>query len=125
VASPEAVAQGPGAEQHLALADDLSVAFLLLLERLGPEEREALRPIRGAAKVARLFLGISRRVDPGTLQIRQCLINGAPGFVPRTGDGELLGTFAFEVSADAIERIYVVRNPDKLQRVDAGEPIRP
>jgi len=40
VAADETVADA--ADHHLELADDLSIAFLLMLERLGPEERAAL-----------------------------------------------------------------------------------
>lgn len=195
------------AEQQLGLADDLSVAFLLMLERLGPEERAALllhdvfeagypdiaatlgkspaaarqlvsrarrrvaadrqrypvtaearrdlvqrfqqamaarddaellklfaedaellsdgggkalaalRPIYGGAKIVRFFLGVSRGYDMATVTLHDCLINGAPGFVARAGDGALLGTFAFESSGGQVQRVYVVRNPDKLRRL--------
>lgn len=195
------------AETSLSLADDLSVALMLLLERLGPEERAAwllhdvfdsdyadiaqalgrkqpavrqlvararrrvagrrqrftvtgeqrrelvnrfqqalaardetellglfapdaelhsdgggqvpaaLRPIVGAPRIVRFFLGVSRRFDPADVAVRECVINSAPGFVARGSDGELLGSFAFETSADAIQRVYVVRNPDKLHRL--------
>ena len=40
VAADQTVADA--ADRHLELADDLSIAFLLMLERLGPEERAAL-----------------------------------------------------------------------------------
>jgi RNA polymerase sigma-70 factor (ECF subfamily) len=199
----------PGeAEQQLDLADDLSVAFLLLLERLAPEERAALllhdvfeagypdiaatlgkspaavrqlvsrarrrvaaerqrytvtadarrdlvrrfqqaltarddaellklfaadaellsdgggkaaaalRPIRGGAKIVRFFLGVSRGYDLATIALRECLINGDPGFVARDDDGTLLGTFGFWITDGLIERVYVVRNPDKLKGVN-------
>ena len=38
---PEPLVSTPGPDQHLDLADDLSMAFLMLLERLAPEERAA------------------------------------------------------------------------------------
>jgi RNA polymerase sigma-70 factor, ECF subfamily len=203
----ESETKTPGAEAALSLADDLSVALMLLLERLGPEERAAwllhdvfdsdyadiaqalgrkqpavrqlvararrrvagrrqrfpvtgeqrrelvqrfqqalaardeaellslfapdaelhsdgggrvpaaLRPIVGAARIVRFFLGVSRRFDPLEVAVREYVINGAPGFLAWGGDGELLGSFAFESSAEAIARVYVVRNPDKLRRV--------
>jgi DNA-directed RNA polymerase specialized sigma24 family protein len=128
----------PGeAEQQLDLADDLSVAFLLLLERLAPAEllklfaadaellsdgggkaAAALRPIRGGAKIVRFFLGVSRGYDLATIALRECLINGDPGFVARDDDGTLLGTFGFWITDGLIERVYVVRNPDKLKGVN-------
>jgi RNA polymerase sigma-70 factor, ECF subfamily len=207
IAADDGEADAPAAESAMMLADDLSVAFLLLLERLGPEERAALllhdvfdadyadvadtlgkteaavrqlvsrarrrvttdrpryavdadarralvrrfqralearseaellrlfaadaellsdgggkalaalRPIRGAAKIVRFFLGISRRADPASVSVRECLVNGSPGFVAREADGTLIGTFGFEVSEDGIDKVYVVRNPDKLGRV--------
>jgi len=194
------------AEHVLTLADDLSVAFLLLLERLGPEERAAFllhdvfdtrypeiaaalgkseaavrqtvarararvtadrkrhratktaqhelaakfqhavaardeaallalfkpdatlisdgggkalaarRPIHGAAKIARFFLGITKDTTPGQFVLDACWINDAPGFVIRE-DGIVISSISFDVAENRIAAIYAVRNPDKLARI--------
>jgi RNA polymerase sigma-70 factor, ECF subfamily len=96
---------------------DLFAADAELLSDGGGKALAALRPIRGAARIVRFFLGISRQVDPASVSVRECLVNGSPGFVAAHADGSLIGTFGFEVSVHGIERVYVVRNPDKLGRV--------
>ncbi|MEZ5556957.1 MAG: RNA polymerase sigma factor SigJ [Pseudomonadales bacterium] len=195
------------AESALELADDLSVAFLLLLERLAPEERAAfllhdvfdagypdiaaalgrneaavrqivsrararvveqrprfrvspaeaqslaerfqlalrsrddaelltllrpeavlvsdgggkvlaaLRPIVGAEKICRFFMGVTRDQSADDFLLQSQWINGAPGFVVRERSGTPIATFAFEVQEGRIARIFAVRNPDKLRHL--------
>jgi RNA polymerase sigma-70 factor, ECF subfamily len=61
---PEPIATDPAADRGAELASDLSVALLVLLERLGPEERAAflLREVFGTdyAEIARI---LERRPD--------------------------------------------------------------
>ncbi len=194
------------AEQSLALADDLSMAFMLLLERLAPEERAAfllhevfdarysqiartldkseatvrqlvsrarrritqdrtrfrataddaqalaerfqqavlerdeaallamfkpdatlisdgggkalaaLRPIEGADKIVRFFMGITKHDDPHRFFFEWTWINQTPGFVLREADGQIDSTVSLEVDDGAVVTIYMVRNPDKLIR---------
>ncbi len=194
------------AEQSLALADDLSMAFILLLERLAPEERAAfllhevfdarysqiartldkseaairqlvsrarnritqersrfrataedqrslaqrfqqavlerdeaallamfkpdatlisdgggkalaaLRPIDGAEKIVRFFMGVTKHDDPRRFFLEPTWINQTRGFVLRDGDGHVDATVSLEVDGGAVAVIYVVRNPDKLVR---------
>jgi RNA polymerase sigma-70 factor, ECF subfamily len=204
------LANAPGnddAEQTLALADDLSVAFLLLLERLGPEERaafllhdvfdasyaeiaaaldksetavrqivsrargrvavdrarfratrreqrelalqfqravlarddaalvalfrpdatlisdgggkvlSALRPIFGADKIVRFFMGVTKHEDPHHFVLDPCWINDAAGFVIHEPGGAVYASVCFEVSDGLISAVYAVRNPDKLTRI--------
>ncbi len=198
------------AEHSLALADDLSVAFLLLLERLAPEERAAfllhdvfdagyadiaaslgksadavrqivsrarrrvaderprfrptrreqeelaarfqravvgrdeaallallspaatlisdgggkalaaLRPIYGADKIVRFFMGVTKHTDPAQVDLRPCWINDAPSLVIIDDAGGVVTTFSLEVADGRIERLYAVRNPDKLARLGDG-----
>ena len=195
------------AEQALTLADDLSVAFLLLLERLGPDERAAfllhdvfdarypeiasalgkseaavrqivtrarqrvaddraryhattqqqrdlaqrfrsallardeatlvalfkpdatlvsdgggkaraaLRPIFGADKIVRFFMGVTKHEDPNQFVQESRWINDAPGFLLREQDGVISASVALEVVDGLISAIYLVRNPDKLTRL--------
>ena len=41
-------------------------------------------------------------------------VNGQPGLVAQQ-DGITVTVFAFEVTADRIKHIWVIRNPDKLR----------
>jgi RNA polymerase sigma-70 factor (ECF subfamily) len=47
------------------------------------------------------------------------MINGLPGFVTREGDGELQTT-ALDIRNGEIVAIYIMRNPDKLRRLEAA-----
>ncbi len=203
---PEPLADTPGPSDNLALSESLSVAFLLLLERLNPVERAALllrevfdyaytdiaavleksedncrqivrrakarvqdntpryspnddvharllenfmvatqvgeldglvallaegatlhsdhggkalsarRTIEGAGKIARFFVGIMKRRLPEDPAMRFVTINGAPGAVAYSGNTAVTA-FSIDVMDGKIQRIYIVRNPDKLKRL--------
>ena len=198
------VGSAPDAMTALELADDLSVAFLLLLERLSPEERAAfllhdvfdlsypeiaavidkredairqtiararkrvvqdrprfrasieeqrqlaerfrqavaqrdpvalaglfradavlitdgggkvlaaLRPIVGADRIARFFLGITRDARPGDLRFEVAWMNGAVSLLAFDPAGQPVIALGFDVRKDGIAGLYGVRNPDKL-----------
>ncbi len=191
-------------DQPLELADDLSVAFLLLLERLAPEERAAfllhdifdadypdiasslgksetavrqivsrararvaterprfhatrdeqedlatrfrtallardeaalftlfkpdatlisdgggkaiaaLRPIYGVDKIVRFFMGVTKQTDLGRYEIEPCWLNDAAAVVIREPDGTVFATMAIEAEGGRIQRMFTMRNPDKL-----------
>jgi RNA polymerase sigma-70 factor, ECF subfamily len=74
-------------------------------------------PIRGLeaaieahASLARLFKTRMSRL------VRTGFINGLPGFV--TIEADTLQTTALQIEGAKITAIYVVRNPDKLRRLD-------
>jgi len=71
------------------------------------------RPVHGAERVARTLAGFAR-MRTGRGEVAD--VNGTPGLVVRTTDGEL-SVFAFTVDGGRITAIDVVRNPDKLERV--------
>jgi RNA polymerase sigma-70 factor (ECF subfamily) len=74
-------------------------------------------PIRGAARVLRLFAGLRRKgVTASARLIRPMLIDGLPGFVS-LDRGEVLQTTALALEDGRIAAIYIVRNPDKLRHV--------
>lgn len=83
----------------------------------GGRVRSALRPVRGANRIARFFLGILRK-SPLTddVQVLPHLVNGSPGYVILEG-GRAIQTLAFDVQEARIRAVYVVRNPDKLTRL--------
>lgn len=74
----------------------------------------------GRDKVAQVIIGFARLAKPGEVRVRRALINGLPGFVASGMDGTLIQTMAIEPDGNGqIRAIYVMRNPDKLQRVQA------
>jgi len=84
----------------------------------GGKRPAAMEPIHGIESVMKLQAGLARFFAKGGSQIL-CygMINGLPGFVTREADG-LLQTTALEIDGDRISHVYIVRNPDKLERLD-------
>ncbi|MGC1301737.1 MAG: sigma-70 family RNA polymerase sigma factor [Caulobacteraceae bacterium] len=88
----------------------------------GGQRRAALRVVEGQEDALRLHEGLARRYlsYPSRL-VRFGLINGLPGFVTREADG-LLQTTALEIEGGRIAGVFIVRNPDKLQRLAQSLP---
>jgi RNA polymerase sigma-70 factor (ECF subfamily) len=122
-------------EQQRALADQFQRAIVsrdeaALFALLRPEATlisdgggkalAALRPIYGAEKIVRFFMGITRGEDPDQFRLEPVWINGEAGFVVRTTDGGTYATFCIEAIGDRIDRIFAMRNPDKLRHLDGG-----
>jgi RNA polymerase sigma-70 factor (ECF subfamily) len=91
---------------------------VVLVSDGGGKRKAAIRPLLGAGKVARWLLGLFQ-TDPkiATFDIRLAEVNGEQAVIAY--DGGLVDSVAFlELDADdVISRIYVVRNPDKLQAI--------
>ncbi|MCG8415538.1 MAG: sigma-70 family RNA polymerase sigma factor [Pseudomonadales bacterium] len=82
----------------------------------GGQKIAALRPIYGADKVTRFFLGITRksldRLEASDIILSN--INGIPGLIFKHED-EIDQTVTLEVTDGKISAIYMVRNPEKLR----------
>jgi len=78
----------------------------------GGMARTVLRPVEGAAPIARHMIAVADRA-PG-MAIQERTVNGQPGLVARHGD-VVVAVAAFDVVDDRITRIWVVRNPEKLR----------
>jgi RNA polymerase sigma-70 factor, ECF subfamily len=81
----------------------------------GGKATAALVPIRGADRIARLFLGIVKKA-PKDLEVRQVRVNGQPGIMAVV-DGKVVQVMTFDIVDGRIATGFVVRNPDKLGRV--------
>jgi RNA polymerase sigma-70 factor (ECF subfamily) len=78
----------------------------------------ALNPIYGPDKVTRLIIGLLAKFDPAAVPRIQALeINGRPGLV-LTVDGGVYSTLGIETDGAQITAIYLMRNPDKLARIE-------
>jgi RNA polymerase sigma-70 factor (TIGR02957 family) len=102
-----------------------------LLDVLAPEvvyvsdgggvKQAALRPIIGAEKVVRYFVGGYGKAE-GTVTSDHTMVNGNPALVVRL-DGHIDGVMAIRVEDARITGLYYVRNPEKLTRVESETPL--
>src|SRR5690606_2799296 len=105
-----------------ALMDVLAPDVVVLADG-GGVKQAVPNPVRGADRVARLFVGGMRKAG-GALAADHTAVNGPPALVV-TMDGELDGIFPARVQDGRIAGIYYVRNPHKLGRVDEEVPLTP
>lgn len=88
----------------------------------GGGKRPALPvPIVGLAEVLKLHTALARIFarHPSKL-VRYGVINGLPGMITEEGDA-ILQTTALEIVDGKVVAIYIVRNPDKLRHLEAGQ----
>jgi RNA polymerase sigma-70 factor (ECF subfamily) len=88
----------------------------VLLSDGGGKATAALNPIRGAERIARFFAGIVRKSDPSHYRLEHMWINRLPGVAIFEGE-RAIATYALEIDNNAIAKLYVTRNPDKLARI--------
>jgi RNA polymerase sigma-70 factor (ECF subfamily) len=97
-----------------------------LLTDGGGKTRAALRPITGAAKVARFMAGIATRPYMGTavssMSVDAAEINGAPGTLISAG-GQPVAVLTMTVAGGRITAIQLLTNPDKLSAIAGGRTL--
>ncbi|WP_339703994.1 sigma-70 family RNA polymerase sigma factor [uncultured Sphingosinicella sp.] len=79
-------------------------------------------PIRGIARVLRLYASLFRKFGGAATLLRTLRIDGLPGFVS-LDRGDVLQTTALAIEDGRISAIYIVRNPDKLGHVVQALPV--
>jgi len=104
-----AAAAGDVAGLEQVLADDV-----VYWSDGGGRVPAALRPVRGRAKVARLFAAVTSRVASVT-QISVTEVNASPALLVWEGD-TLLAVLIPQVADGAITSVYMIANPGKLAR---------
>lgn len=87
----------------------------------GGKRRAAMRPIRGADKILRFLAGVLARPDTPSSDVRIVDVNGLPSVV-LLDDGEVDTVGMVELADGLVRRMYVIRNPDKLQHVILSPP---
>ena len=75
------------------------------------------QPIRGAAQVVRLVLHAFG--EPGGVEITTQPVNGQTGLVVRRGLS-VVGVVSFNISDSLVTDVWMVLNPDKLERWNRG-----
>jgi len=82
----------------------------------GGRKTAALKPIMGADRIARFFIGVAALNASHDIRIEPATINGAFGALLYR-DGELDQTVSMAIDGERIAAIYIVRNPDKLRHL--------
>jgi len=86
----------------------------------GGKVRSALDVIEGADRAARFLIEVTRKRPDAwwrdDFTVRFATVNGLPGVIVDAPEGAVQTT-AFEIEADRIRALYVVRNPDKLRHL--------
>ncbi|MFE5484689.1 RNA polymerase sigma-70 factor [Streptomyces sp. NPDC056527] len=100
---------------------DVLAPEIVLLSDGGGVKRAALRPIVGADKVVRFYLGGSAKAGVA-IACEHTVLNGSPALAVHL-DGELDGVMALHVEDTRITGLYYVRNPEKLTRLESATPL--
>ncbi len=99
---------------------------VILIPDGGGKAKAPLRPITGAAKVARFLTVIARRpymgIDNADLTAEMTEINGGTGTVITAG-GKPVAVFTTVIDGGRITAIHLVANPDKLGGLTAGRTL--
>ena len=85
----------------------------------GGKAKAALAPIVGADRISRFVLGIIRKT-PDLAKLKAITVNGMPGLLA-TIDGRVVLVLTCEIVDGRIVKGFIVRNPDKLARVQTAE----
>lgn len=81
-------------------------------------------PIVGTSRVARLFAGLGRQIARYGVRIEPHRINGQPGTILRTPNGEIASVFSVEIADGRVRTIRGVVNPDKLRHLGPLADVR-
>ncbi|MFC9549386.1 RNA polymerase sigma-70 factor [Rhodococcus sp. NPDC056960] len=95
---------------------DLLAPDVVLLGDGGGVKQAVLRPIVGADRVSRLLTAGLPRID-GEVSVEPVQMNGCPALIVRI-DGEIDDVVAVRMDDGLITGLYIVRNPEKLSRVE-------
>jgi RNA polymerase sigma-70 factor (ECF subfamily) len=85
----------------------------------GGKAKAAYRTVHGADRVARLIAGLTlkawRLPEPPVVEVTR--LNGGPAVLLRMG-GVVVSAMCFEFRGDRIGALHIIRNPDKLARLN-------
>jgi RNA polymerase sigma-70 factor (ECF subfamily) len=102
-----------GSSGNLQALMDVLAPDVVLLTDGGGRVKAALRPVLGRDKVLRLLEAIT----PADAQVELAQVNGGPALRVDV-DGELAVVASLHVEDGVVTGIYLVRNPEKLARMD-------
>lgn len=113
----QTIATGDASQLEQLLHDDV-----VLVADSGGLTRAARRPIIGAARVSRFLLGLAQTASDREVNFDYVLNNGQVSLLLDVdGYGQSLFTVEPVGPDNLVRRIYVQRNPEKLQRIVSSE----
>ena len=95
---------------------DLLAPDVVFLGDGGGVKQALLRPVAGADQVARLLADGLQRLG-ARMSVEPVQINGGPALIVRL-DGEIENVVAVRIDNGLISGLYIVRNPEKLSRLE-------
>lgn len=101
---------------------DMLAPDVVLLGDGGGVKQAVLRPIVGADKVGRLLAGGWGKLG-ATTSLHPVQANGYPALILRM-DGQIDAVIAVRLDDGLVSGLYVVRNPEKLSRIDHETALR-
>jgi RNA polymerase sigma-70 factor, ECF subfamily len=101
----------------LATLEQLLAADVVCHSDHGGRARAARNQVRGSERVARMMVGLTRK-NAVLAHYEARELNGLPALVALE-DGVIVTAVLFDVVDGKIDQLYIVRNPDKLQRAGA------
>ena len=115
--------------------DAMSVGDVRAIERLlahdvvvygdgGGKAPQWSQPVVGRDRVARLVAGLSRQIHEHDVRIEPTSINGQPGAILRTADGEITNVFSIDIVDGVVQTVRGVINPDKLRHLGPVADVR-
>ncbi len=81
----------------------------------GGRLKSARRPILGADRICRFFVGIQKR-QPADARACFAWINGRAGILLGSA-GRIYNATTFDLEGNRVRKIYLIRNPDKLRHL--------
>jgi len=80
----------------------------------GGKARAAVNPVYGSTNVSAMLLGVFKKFYSNDLVLEQTTINHQPALLYFL-EGALVNCQVFEIKDGVIEKIFFIRNPDKLK----------
>ena len=96
----------------LAGLESMLAEHVVMTNDGGGKVHAALKPVRGANRVARFLIGVAKKSPDAWAELAE--INGEPGVVLRDPSG-VTGAISIRAEGDRIVEIDIVVNPDKLR----------
>jgi RNA polymerase sigma-70 factor (ECF subfamily) len=104
----------------LAALKQLLLPDAILYSDGGGVVRAALLPIYGSDRIARMYESLTRRKLISPDEVREVRYSGLDGLM-FLSDGTVTDVLLFEVAEGGIVRLFVVRNPEKLARLQGRD----
>lgn len=89
----------------------------------GGKVRAALRPLVGPDDAVHVLLSVARKYAATWRGVTPVDVNGAYGIVVHGQDGDV-SLYTADIEDGRIAKLYIIRNPDKLERARSALPAR-